>query len=92
MKGFINEEQYRGYITHLENTVGLNALSQEHKARVFNIVNKLTEYIMNHDNFRSKLLAKAMSWGIKNRETVYPYLEKWLKSRVRNMIFGRKQK
>jgi hypothetical protein len=92
MKGYITEEQYKGYVYHLENTVGLNALSQEHKARVFNIAYKLTKYIMENDNIRSKLLAKTLSWAIRNRETVYPYLEKWLNSRIRNMIFGRKQK
>jgi hypothetical protein len=92
MKGYISEEHYKGYVYHLENTVGLNALSKEHKARIFNIAYIMTKYILENDNFRSKLMAKAMSWGIRNRETLYPYLEKWFKSRLRNFIFGRKKK
>lgn len=90
MKGYITEEQYKGYIYHLENTGGINSLNKEHKAKIFNIVYKLTKYIMENDNIRSKMLAKTMSWAVRNRTTLYPHLEKWFNSRLRNMIFGRK--
>jgi hypothetical protein len=90
MKGLITKEEYEGYIYHLENTVGLNALEQEHKAKIFKIVLGMSKYILQNDNIRSKMLAKFMSWGIRNRERLYPYLEKWLKSKVRKFIFGRK--
>jgi hypothetical protein len=86
-KGFITEEEYQGYIYHLENTVGLNSLSQEQKAKVFNIVFKLSKYILNNDNLQSRIIAHVMGWAIKNRTTLYPYMEKWFKSRVRNWIF-----
>jgi hypothetical protein len=88
-KGFITEEEYKGYIYHLENTVGLNSLSQEQKAKVFKIVFKLSKYILNNDNLQSRMLARLMSWAIRNRTTLYPYMEKWFKSRIRNIIFGR---
>jgi hypothetical protein len=86
-KGFISKEDYEGYIYHLENTVGLNSLSQEHKAKVFEIVFKLSKYILDNDNIQSRVLARIMGWAIKNRTTLYPYMEKWFKSRIRNWIF-----
>jgi hypothetical protein len=86
-KGYITEEEYQGYIYHLENTVGLNSLSQEQKAKVFNIVFKLSKYILNNNNLQSRLLAHIMGWAIRNRTTLYPYMEKWFKSRIRNWIF-----
>lgn len=86
-KGFISKEDYEGYIYHLENTVGLNSLSQEHKAKVFKIVFKLSKYILNNDNLQSRMLARLMGWAIRNRTTLYPYMEKWFKSRIRNWIF-----
>jgi hypothetical protein len=86
-KGYITEEEYQGYIYHLENTVGLNSLSQEQKAKVFNIVFKLSKYILNNNNLQSRLLAYTMGWAIRNRATLYPYMEKWFKSRIRNWIF-----
>ena len=86
-KGYISEEDYKGYIYHLENTTGLNSLTQEHKAKVFKIAFVLTKYILENDNLRSRLLAKALGWTIKNRTTLYPYVEKWFNSRIRNWIF-----
>lgn len=88
-KGFISKEDYEGYIYHLENTVGLNSLSQEQKAKVFKIVFVLSKYILNNDNLSSRVLARLMGWAVKNRTTLYPYMEKWFKSRVRNWIFGK---
>lgn len=86
-KGFISQADYEGYIYHLENTVGLNSLTQEHKAKIFKIVFTLSKYILNNDNLQSRMLARIMGWAIKNRTTLYPYMEKWFKSRVRNWIF-----
>jgi hypothetical protein len=86
-KGYISEEDYKGYIYHLENTVGLNSLTQSQKAKVFRIIFAATKYILNNNNLRSRLLANALGWAIKNRTTLYPYLEKWFKSRIRNWIF-----
>jgi hypothetical protein len=88
-KGYISEEDYKGYIYHLENTTGLNSLTQEHKAKVFKIVFVLTKYILENNNLRSRLLAKVLGWAIKNRTTLYPYVEKWFNSRTRNWIFGK---
>lgn len=86
-KGYINEEDYKGYIYHLENTYGLNKLEKEHKAKIFKIVFALTKYILNNNNLRSFILAKLMAWGIKHRTKLYPYLNKWFNSRIRNWIF-----
>jgi hypothetical protein len=86
-KGYISEEDYKGYIYHLENTVGLNSLTQSQKAKVFRIMFAATKYILNNNDLRSRLLAKAIGWAVKNRTTIYPYLEKWFKSRIRNWIF-----
>ena len=91
MKGYLDEESYLGYIYHLENTVGLNALTQEQKAAVFNIVSWMSNYVLRNNNLRSYLLAKCMSWAIRNRTTLYPYLEKWFKSRLRSFILGKKK-
>jgi hypothetical protein len=90
-KGFITEEEYQGYIYHLENTAGLNSLSQEQKAKVFNIVFKLSKYILNNDNLQSRIIAHVMGWAIRNRTTLYPYMEKWFKSRIRKWLFGSKK-
>lgn len=90
MKGYLDNESYLGYIYHLENTTGLNSLTQEQKTKIFNIVARLSNYVLNNNNLRSRLLAKSMSWAIRNRTTLYPYLEKWLKSKLRNFIIGKK--
>jgi hypothetical protein len=90
-KGYLSFEDYRGYINHLEDTVGLNSLTPEQKIKVYKIVNSCTKYIMHNDNLTSRLLAKTMSWAIENRLMLFPYLDKWFKSRVRNWIFGPKK-
>jgi hypothetical protein len=90
-KGHLSFEDYRGYINHLEDTVGLNSFTPEQKVKVYKIVDRCTEYIMHNDNLRSRLLAKTLSWAIRNRTNVFPYLDKWFKSRVRNWIFGPKK-
>ena len=89
MKGYLDKEDYLGYIYHLENTVGLNAVTQEQKARIYNIMSTLSNYVLHNDNIRSKMLARLMAWGLKNRNTLYPYINKWFKSRVRRWIFGK---
>ena len=91
MKGYLDKESYLGYIYHLENTVGLNALTQEQKAMIFNIVSWMSNYVLRNNSLRSYLLAKCMSWAIRNRTTLYPYLEKWFKSRLRSFIVGKKK-
>jgi len=91
MKGYLDKESYLGYIYHLENTVGLNALTQEQKARIFKIVSWMSNYVLHNNNIRSWMLAKTMSWAIRNRTTLYPYIEKWFKSRLRNFVFGNKK-
>lgn len=85
-KGFIKEEDYLGYIYHLENTVGLNNLTAEQKATVFKIVFSATKYILLNNNLRSWVLAKIMSLAIKNRSRLYPYLESYLKSKFRERV------
>ena len=90
MKGYITYEEYRGYVDHLFTTEGisLDNLSTEHRIRLFEVVYKLAKYIMENDNIRSKILATLMAWVVKNRTTLYPYLEKWFKSRTRKFLYG----
>jgi hypothetical protein len=90
-KGYLSFEDYRGYINHLEDTVGLNSFTSEQKVKVYKIVNSCTKYIMHNNNLRSKLLANVMSWAIRNRTTLFPYVDKWFKSRIRNWIFVTKK-
>jgi len=91
MKGYLDKDSYLAYIYHLENTVGLNALTQEQKAKIFFIVRWIGNYVLHHDNLRSRYLAKVVTWAVRNRTTLYPWLEKWFKSRLRNWLFGRKK-
>jgi len=91
MKGHLDKESYLGYINHLENTSGLNALTQEQKAKIFFIVRWIGNYVLHHDNLRSRCLAKFVACVVRNRTTLYPWLEKWFKSRLRNWLFGRKK-
>lgn len=86
-KGYISESEYAGYIYHLENTFGPNKLKTEHKAKIFKIVFRLTKYILNNNNLRSRILSNILAWAVKNRETLYPYIETWFTSRIRNWIF-----
>ena len=91
MKGFLDKESYLAYTYHLENTVGLNALTQEQKAKVFFVVRWIGDYVLHHDNLRSRYLAKLVALAVRNRNTLYPWLEKWFKSRLRNWLFGGKK-
>jgi hypothetical protein len=87
MKGYLDKESYLGYIYHLENTVGLNALTQEQKARIYNIVSWMSNYVLHNNNVRSWILAKTIAWAIRNRTTLYPYIDCWFKSKLRRWLF-----
>ena len=89
MKGYLSKEDYLGYIYHLENTVGLNAVTQEQKARMYKIISKLSNYVLYNNNLSGRLLGRLLSFGLKHRTTLHPYLDKWFKSRVRRWIFGK---
>jgi hypothetical protein len=91
LKGYINQEDYFGYIYPAETAPRLNSLTQEQKVRLFNFFAAASRYILDNNNLRSKLLAKVLGWAIKNRDTLQPYSEKWFKSRIRNYIFGPKK-
>ena len=90
-EGYLSFEDYRGYINYLDDTVGLNSLTPEQRTKIYKIVNSCTKYIMYNDNLTSRVLAKVMSWAIENRTMLFPYVDKWFKSRIRNWIFGPKK-
>lgn len=90
-KGLITEEDYYGYIYNLDNADSLNTFTQEQKARLFKFVAGFSKYVLENDNLRSRILAKLMAWGIKNRAKVHPYLAKWFHSRLRKFIIRPKK-
>jgi len=85
-KGFLDQTTYEKYVHNLEN----QTVSPAQQTLIFNYVLKLTNYVLQNNNIRSKLLGKSLAWALKNRDTVYPYLNKWFKSRLRQWIFRKK--
>jgi hypothetical protein len=59
----------------------------EQQALIFNYTLKLTNYVLHNNNIRSILLGRLLSWALRNRDTLYPYLDRWFKSRLRRWIF-----
>jgi len=82
-KGFLDKATYENYVHNLEN----QTVSPAQQTLIFNYVLKLTNYVLQNNNIRSKLLGKSLAWALKNRDTLYPYLDRWFKSRLRRWIF-----
>jgi hypothetical protein len=82
-KGFLDQASYESHVYNEEN----QTVSPEQQTLIFNYTLKLTNYVLQNNNIRSKLLGKALSWALRNRDTLYPYLNKWFKSRLRRWIF-----
>lgn len=85
LKGYIDKNTYLNYTTNIYSN-----LTAEQKTRVFQIVEQLSAYILNNNNLQSRMLAKSMAWALKNKDLLYPYVEKWFKSRLRNWIFAKR--
>jgi hypothetical protein len=82
-KGFLDQATYESHVYNEEN----QTVSPEQQALIFNYTLKLTNYVLQNNNIRSKLLGKTLAWALRNRDTLYPYLNRWFKSRLRRWIF-----
>jgi hypothetical protein len=82
-KGFLDQVTYENYVHNLEN----QNVSPAQQILIFNYMLKLTNYILQNNNVCSKILGKSLAWALKNRDSVYPYLNRWFKSRLRRWIF-----
>ena len=87
-KDYITRDLYDSYIYSMDN----QEFSAERRARIFNIVYKLTTYVLHNNNVKGRLLARVLAWAIKNRKTLQPILNKWFNSNLRKLILGRKIK
>lgn len=84
-KGFLDKSVYENHVYNTEN----KSVSPEQQTLIFNYTLKLTNYILHNDNVRSRALGHVLAWAIKNREAIYPYLDRWFKSRVRRWLLGK---
>jgi hypothetical protein len=84
-KGYISKDVYENYLYNTAN----KKFSPERQAKIFNILHRASRYILDNDNFKSRLLARTLAWAIANRETIQPILDKWFTSRLRKMIVGK---
>ena len=82
-KGFLDQATYENYVHNLEN----QNVSPAQQILIFNYMLKLTNYVLQNNNICSKILGKLLAWALKNRDSVYPYLNRWFKSRLRRWIF-----
>lgn len=82
-RGFLDQAAYESHVYNEQNqTVG-----SEQQALIFNYTLKLTNYVLHNNNIRSILLGRLLSWALRNRDTLYPYLDRWFKSDLRRWIF-----
>ena len=82
-KGFLDQDSYENHVYNEEN----QTVSPEQQTLIFNYTLKLTNYVLQNNNIRSKLLGRFLSWALRNRDTLYPYLDRWFKSKLRRWIF-----
>jgi hypothetical protein len=88
-RGWLTEEEYKGYVYMLENTVGLNAWPASAKARMYNITTAINTFVLNNDNMIGNAVGKSVAWGVRNRDKLYPVFALWFQSRLRKAIFGK---
>ena len=82
-RGFLDQASYESHVYNEENQI----VSPEQQALIFNYTLKLTNYVLHNDNIRSILLGRLLSWALRNRDTLYPYIDRWFKSKLRGWIF-----
>jgi len=82
-KGFLDQASYESHVYNEEN----QTVSPEQQALIFNYTLKLTNYVLRNNNIRSKLLGRVLSWALRNRDTLYPYIDGWFKSKLRRWLF-----
>ena len=82
-RGFLDQAAYESHVYNEEN----QTVSPEQQALIFNYTLKLTNYVLHNNNIRSIMLGRLLSWALRNRDTLYPYIDRWFKSRLRGWIF-----
>jgi hypothetical protein len=85
-RGFLDRASYEGHVYNEEN----QTVSPEQQALIFNYTLKLTNYVLHNNNIRSKMLGRLLSWALRNRDTLYPYIDRWFKSDLRRWLFRKK--
>jgi hypothetical protein len=85
-KGYLSKAAYENYVYNTAN----KAFAPEKQVRIFNALHKISRYILDNDTWKSRLLARAVAWGITNRSTMEPIV-KWIGDhpRIRNLLFGK---
>ncbi len=89
MRGWLTEEDYKGYVYMLENTVGLNAWPASAKARMYNLTTAINTFVLRNDNILGNAVGKGVAWAVRNRDKLYPVFALWFQSRLRKAIFGK---
>ena len=84
-RGLMSAEAYENYVYNTEN----QTVSAEQQARYFELVYTITNYVLHNDNIKGRCVGRALAWAITNRETLKPYMDRWFKSRLRKLIFGK---
>jgi len=85
-RGFLDKAVYESHVYNEEN----QTVSPEQQALIFNYTLKLTNYVLHNNNVRSKMLGRLLSWALRNRDTLYPYIDRWFKSDLRCWLFRKK--
>lgn len=85
-RGFLDKTVYESHVYNEEN----QTVSPEQQALIFNYTLKLTNYVLHNNNVRSKMLGRLLSWALRNRDTLYPYIDRWFKSDLRRWLFRKK--
>lgn len=84
-RGFLDHAVYESHVYNQEN----QTVSPEQQTLIFNYTLKLTNYVLHNNNIRSKILGRLLSWALRNRKTLYPYISAWFRSPVRRWLFGK---
>jgi hypothetical protein len=89
MRGWLSEEDYKGYITLLEDAGELDAWPASAKARMYNITAAINTFVLRNDNILGRVVGKSVACAVKHREKLLPVFGLWFRSGVRKMIFGK---
>jgi hypothetical protein len=85
-KGLLSQDAYQNHIWNETNST----VSPAARQRFFTYTHKLATYVLKNDNFKSRLLGRAMSWAVNNRSSLEPIAQWWFKSRLRKLILGKR--
>ena len=85
-KGLLSQEAYQNHVWNESNST----VSPAARQRIFDYTNKLATYLLENDNFKSRLIGRLMTWAVNNRSTLEPIGIWWFKSKIRKVIFGKR--